>query len=86
MIKTKFDSDDNLPLTETIEIAIVTIAVRVTFHENNKYYPQVFLDKCLYKIKKCYIIIESTFLKELMLIKQAHQRVSCSSLLVFPKL
>ena len=48
MIKIKFDSDDNLPLTETIEIAIVTIAVRVTFHENNKYYPQVFLDKCLY--------------------------------------
>ena len=74
MIKIKFDSDDNLPLTETIEIAIVTIAVRVTFHENNKYYPQVFLDKCLYKIKKCYIIIESTFLKELMLIKQAHQK------------
>ena len=74
MIKIKFDSDDNLPLTETIEIAIVTIAVRVTFHENNKYYPQAFLDKCLYKIKKCYIIIESTFLKELMLIKQAHQK------------
>ena len=74
MIKIKFDSDDNLPLTKAIEIAIVTIAVRVTFHESNKYYPQVFLDECLYKIKKCYIIIESTFLKELMLIKQAHQK------------
>ena len=74
MIKIKFDSDDNLPLSETLEIAIVTIAVRVTFHENNKFYAQVLLDKCLYKIKKCYIIIESTFLKELMLIKQAHQK------------
>ena len=24
------------------------IVVRAIFHENNKYYPQVFLDECLY--------------------------------------
>ena len=27
----------------------MTIIVRAVFHKNNKYYPQVFLDECLYK-------------------------------------
>ena len=47
----KFHSDDNLSLNKTIEIPIVTIAGRAVFHENNKYYPQDFLDKCLLKYK-----------------------------------
>ena len=38
----KFDSDDNSPLTKTIEIPIVTIVVRTVFYENNIYYPHVF--------------------------------------------
>ena len=49
-MKIKFDSDGNLPLNKTTEIPIVTIVVRVVFHENNKYYPQFSLDECLYKI------------------------------------
>ena len=48
-MKIKFDSDDNLPLSKTIEIPILTIAIRAVLHENNKYYPQVFLDEFLYK-------------------------------------
>ena len=48
--KIKFDSDDELPLNKTIEIPTITAVVRVIFLENNKYYPQVFLDECLYKI------------------------------------
>ena len=28
----------------------MTIVDRAFFHENNKYYPQGFLDECLYKI------------------------------------
>ena len=28
----------------------MTIVVRVDFHENNKYYLQVFLDECLYNL------------------------------------
>ena len=51
-IKIKFDSDDNLPLNETIEIHIVTIVVRAVFHEYNIYYPQIFLNEHLYKIQK----------------------------------
>ena len=49
-MKIKFDSDDNLPLNKTVKVPIMKIVVRSIFHENNKYYPQVFLDKCLYKI------------------------------------
>ena len=48
--KIKFNSDDELPLNKTIEILSMIIAVRAVFHENNKYYPQVFLDECLYKL------------------------------------
>ena len=49
-MKIKFDSDDDLPLNKTIEMRKVTIAVRAAFHENSKYYSQVFLDKCLYEL------------------------------------
>ena len=49
-MKIKFNSDDKLPLNKTIEVPIMIIVVRAIFLENNKYYPQVFLDKCLYKI------------------------------------
>ena len=46
-MKIKFNSDDGLPLNKTIEIPTITIVVRAVFQENNKYYPQVFLDECL---------------------------------------
>ena len=46
-MKIKFDSDDELPLNKTIEIPSMIIVVRAVFHENIKYYPQVFLNECL---------------------------------------
>ena len=46
-VKIKFNSDDELPLYKTIEIPGMTKVVRTIFYENNKYYPQVFLDECL---------------------------------------
>ena len=46
----KFDSYNELPLNKAIEIPSMAIVVRAVFHEDNKYYPQVFLDECLYKI------------------------------------
>ena len=49
-MKIKLNLDDELTLKTTIEIPTIAIAVRAIFLENNKYYPQVFLDKCLYKI------------------------------------
>ena len=74
-MKIKFYSDDNVPLNKTIEIPVTTIVIRAVFHESSNYYPRVFLDECLYKIEKCYIMIELAFLKELMLIKQVHQNI-----------
>ena len=49
-IKIKLDSDEKLPLNKTIEIPVMVIVVKAMFDGNNKYYPQVFLDECLYKI------------------------------------
>ena len=49
-MKIKSDSDDYLPLNKPIEIHDMTIVVRVVFHENSKYYMQLFLDECLYEL------------------------------------
>ena len=49
-MKIKFDSDNDLPLNKTIEINVARIGVGAIFDENNKYYPQVFLNKCLQKL------------------------------------
>ena len=59
---------------KTIQIAVMVIFVRDIFYENDKYYSQVFLDECLYKIQKCYVTIELTFQKELISIKQVHPK------------
>ena len=48
-MKIKFNSNDELALNKTIEIPSIIIVVRALFHENNKYYPEVFLDQCLYR-------------------------------------
>ena len=46
-MKIEFDSDKNILLNKKMEIPTVTIVVRAVCHENDKYYPQVFLDECL---------------------------------------
>ena len=47
-MKVKFNSDNKLPLSKAIEICSMIIVVKFVFHENNKYYLQVFLNECLY--------------------------------------
>ena len=49
-MKIKFNSDDELPLNKMIEIPGMIIVVRAVFHENDKYYPQFFLDECAHKL------------------------------------
>ena len=49
-MKIKFNSDDELSLKKSIEIPATAIVVRVVFHKNDKYYPQLFLDECLYNL------------------------------------
>ena len=50
MMKIKLDSDDHLTLNKTIEIPSMIAVVRSIFLENNKNYPQIFLEECLYKL------------------------------------
>ena len=49
-MKIKFNSDDNLPFNKQLKILSVTIIIRSVFEEDGKYYPQVFLDECLYEV------------------------------------
>ena len=51
-MKIKFNSDVELPLNKTIEIASMIIVIRAVFYENKnkKYYPEIFLDECLYEL------------------------------------
>ena len=44
----KFDSDDNLPLNKVLKFHALTIIIRSVFERDGKYYPQIFLDECLY--------------------------------------
>ena len=48
-ISWKSNSDGNLPLNKTPKLRNLTV-VRSVFKEDGKYYPQVFLDECLYEL------------------------------------
>ena len=49
-MKIKFNSDDNLPLNKTVKFRVLTVIIRNIFEKDDKYYPQIFLDDCLYDI------------------------------------
>ena len=48
--KIKFLTNDSLPLGKLIYFATITVVIRCVFRENGVYYPQVYLDDCLYQI------------------------------------
>ena len=48
-MKIKLNSDDDPPLNKILKLHNLTIIVRSVFEADNKYYPQVFLDECLYE-------------------------------------
>ena len=48
--KIKFNSDDNLPLNKPLKFYQMTVTIRYVFSEDNKLYPQVFLDEALYSL------------------------------------
>ena len=50
LMKTRFESDDNLSLGRILKLPMSTVIVRSVFKEYGKYYPQVLLDKCLYEL------------------------------------
>ena len=49
-MKIKFSSDDNLPLNKPLKFCNMTVTIRCVFSEDNKLYPQVFLDEDLYSL------------------------------------
>ena len=48
--KIKFNSDDGLPLNKPLKFHAMTIIIRSVFEEDDKLYPQVFLDDTLYEL------------------------------------
>ena len=42
--------DDDLPLNKILKLQMLAIIVWCVFEEDGKYYPQVFLDDCLYEV------------------------------------
>ena len=49
-MKIKFNSDDNLPLNKQLKFYQMTLTIRCVISEDNKLYPQVFLDEALYSL------------------------------------
>ena len=46
----KFNLDHNFPLNKPLKFYNLMIIVRSVFQEDNKYYPQVYLDECFYEL------------------------------------
>ena len=46
----KFESNDNLPTDNIINMHQVTIIIRSAFAQNGKFYTQLFLDDALYEL------------------------------------
>ena len=49
-MKIKFNSDDDLPLNKPLKFHNMTITIRSVFKEDDKLYPQVFLDDTFYEV------------------------------------
>ena len=45
--KIKFDTNDDLPLNEPLNLHMLKLIVRSVFEDEGKFYPQVYLDECL---------------------------------------
>ena len=49
-MKIKFESNDNLPTDNIINMHQVTIIIRSVFAQNDKFYSQLYLDDVLYEL------------------------------------
>ena len=47
--KLRFSSDADLPLDTLIEFHMLTIVINCVIEKGNKYYPEIYLDECLYE-------------------------------------
>ena len=49
-MKIKFNTDDNLPLNKPLKLHLLAIIVSCIFEEDDKFYPQIYLDDSLYEL------------------------------------
>ena len=49
-MKSRFESDDDLPFVEILKLHNLTVVIRSVLDEDSKYYLQISLDKCLYQL------------------------------------
>ena len=49
-MKIKFESNDNQPINNIVDMHQVTIIIRSVFAHNGKFYPQLFLDDAVYEL------------------------------------
>ena len=49
-MKIKFESYDNLPISNIVNMHQVTMIIKSIFAQNGKFYPQLFLDDALYEL------------------------------------
>ena len=52
--KFRFNSDTNLPLDKLIEFRSIVINVSCVIEKDNEYYPEIYLDECLYVKEKAW--------------------------------
>ena len=48
----KVDTDDDIPLNVPLKFPTLTIIIRCVFQVGTKFYPQIYLDECLYELQK----------------------------------
>ena len=58
-MKIKFNTDDNLPLNKPLKLHLLTINLRCIFEEDIKFYPQLYLDDCLYELRVYETLVSS---------------------------
>ena len=44
------NTDDDLPLNKPLKFPTLTIIIRCVFQKGIKFYPQIYLDQCLYEL------------------------------------
>ena len=43
-------TEDDLPLNESLKFLTLTVNINLVLQENNKLYPQIYLDECFYEL------------------------------------
>ena len=48
--RTGINTDDDLPLSKQLKFPTLTITIRCVLQKDEKLYPQIYLDECLYEL------------------------------------